>query len=166
MFLLFNMLSRFVIDFLPRSKHLLILWLQSPFTVIFEPKKIKSATVSTFPPSLCHELMGLGAMIHSFLNVQVLSELFHSFFTLIKRLFSSSSLSALKVVSSAYLRLLIFLLDSSSFSKCPPLEFYTLVCVISQTYSFFQISNFNIKTLPAHFSPIIGSLSFHLGYTF
>ena len=81
-------------------------------------------------------------------------------------LFSSSSLSAIKVVSSAYLRLLIFLLDSSSSPKRPPLEFYTLVCVISQTYSFFQISNFNIKTLPAHFSPIIGSLSFHLGYTF
>ena len=54
--LLFNALSRFVIAFLPRSKHLLISWLQSPSTVILEPKKIKSVTVSTFPPSICHYL--------------------------------------------------------------------------------------------------------------
>ena len=56
----FNMLSRFVIAFLPRSKHLLISWLQSLSTVILEPKKIKSVTVS---PSICHELMGMDAMI-------------------------------------------------------------------------------------------------------
>ena len=55
MSLLFNTLSRFVIAILPRSKYLLILWLQSPSTVILEPKKIKSVTVSTFPPSMCHE---------------------------------------------------------------------------------------------------------------
>ena len=66
MFVLFNMLSRFVIDFLPRSKHLLILWLQSPSAVIFEPKKIKSATISTFPPSICHEVMPLDAMTLAF----------------------------------------------------------------------------------------------------
>ena len=54
--LLFNALSRFVIAFLPRSKHLLISWLQSPSAVILEPKKIKSVTVSTFPPSICHHL--------------------------------------------------------------------------------------------------------------
>ena len=60
MSLLFNMLSRLVITFLPRSKHLLISWLQSPPAVILEPKKIKSATVS---PSICHEVMGLDAMI-------------------------------------------------------------------------------------------------------
>ena len=64
--LLFNMLSRFVIAFLPRSKRLLIYWLQSLSTVILEPKKIKSATVSTFPPSICKEVMGLGAMISVF----------------------------------------------------------------------------------------------------
>ena len=52
--LLFNMLSRLVITFLPRSKHLLISWLQSPSTVILEPRKIKSATVSTVSPSFCH----------------------------------------------------------------------------------------------------------------
>ena len=58
MSLLFSMLSRFVIDFLPRSKHILISWLQSPFAVILEPKKIKSATVFTASPSICHEVMG------------------------------------------------------------------------------------------------------------
>ena len=63
MSLLFNMLSRFVIAFLPRSKCLLNSWLQSPSTVILESKKIKSVTVSTFSPSICHEVMGLDAMI-------------------------------------------------------------------------------------------------------
>ena len=63
MSLLFNMLSRFVIAFLPRSKHLLILWLQSPSAVILEPKNIKSVTVSTVSPSICHEEMGPDAMI-------------------------------------------------------------------------------------------------------
>ena len=61
--LLFNMLSRLVIAFLPRSKHLLISWLQSPSAVILEHKKIKSITVSIVSPSICHEVMGLDAMI-------------------------------------------------------------------------------------------------------
>ena len=61
--LLFNMLSRLVIAFLPRSKSLLISWLQSPSTVILEPKKIKSVTVSIVFPSVCHEVVGLDAMI-------------------------------------------------------------------------------------------------------
>ena len=61
--LLFNMLPRFVIGLLPRSKCLLILWLQSPSAMTSEPKKIKSATVSTVSPSICHEVMGLDAMI-------------------------------------------------------------------------------------------------------
>ena len=63
MSLLLNMLSRFVIAFLPRSKCLLICWLQSPSAVILEPKTIKSVTASTFLPSICHEVMGLDAMI-------------------------------------------------------------------------------------------------------
>ena len=63
MSLLFNMLSRLVITFLPRSKHLLISWLQSPSAAILEPRKIKSASVSTVSPSICHELMGPDAMI-------------------------------------------------------------------------------------------------------
>ena len=59
----FNMLSRLAITFLPKSKHLLISWLQSPSAVILEPRKIKSATVSTVPPSICHDVMGPDAMI-------------------------------------------------------------------------------------------------------
>ena len=60
--LLFNMLSRLVIAFLPRSKRLLISWLRSPFAVILEPKKIKSLTVLIVSPSICQEVMGLDAM--------------------------------------------------------------------------------------------------------
>ena len=63
MSLLFNMLSRLVISFVPRSKHLLISWLQSPSAVILEPPKIKSAAVSTVSPSICYEVMGLDAVI-------------------------------------------------------------------------------------------------------
>ena len=63
MSLLFNMLSKFAIAFFPRSKHLLISWLQSPSAVILEPKKIKSATVSIVSPSICHEVMGPHTMI-------------------------------------------------------------------------------------------------------
>jgi len=66
MSLLFNMLSRLVITFLPRSKRLLITWLQSPSAVILEPKKIKSDTLSTVSPSICHEVMGPDAMIFVF----------------------------------------------------------------------------------------------------
>ena len=63
MSLLFNLLSRLVITFFPRSKRLLISWLQSPSAVILEPRKIKSQPVSTVSPSICHEVMGLDAMI-------------------------------------------------------------------------------------------------------
>ena len=63
MSLLFNMLSKLVIAFLPRSEHLLISWLQSPSAVIWECKKIKSVTVSIVSPSICHEVMGPDAMI-------------------------------------------------------------------------------------------------------
>ena len=67
MSLLYNMLSRFVITFLPRSKHLLISWLQSPSVVILEPKKIKSPAVSIGFPSIFHEVMGPDVMIVEFL---------------------------------------------------------------------------------------------------
>ena len=152
MSLLFNMLSRLVITFLPRRKRLSISWLQSPSAVILEPPKIKSATVS---PSICHEVMGPDAMILVFWMLSFKPTFSPSSFTLIrsdqirsdqslsrvqllatpwiaarqaslsitnswsslrltsiksvKRLFSYSSLSAIRVVSSAYLRLLIFL---------------------------------------------------------
>ena len=63
MSLLLNMLSRLVITFLPRSKHLLISWLQSPSAMILEPLKIKFLTVTILSPSICHEIMGPDAMI-------------------------------------------------------------------------------------------------------
>ena len=110
MSLLFNMLSRLVITFLLRSKHLLISWMQSLSAVILEPKKIKSVTVSIVSPSICHKVMGLDAMMLVFwmLSFKATFSLFS--FTFIKRFFSSSLLSAIRVVSSAYLKLLIFLL--------------------------------------------------------
>ena len=70
MSLLFKMLSRLVMAFLPWSKCLLISWLQSPSAVILEPKKIKSVTVSIVSPSICHEVMGLDAMIFNFSNAE------------------------------------------------------------------------------------------------
>ena len=71
MSLLFNMLSRLVITLFPRSKCLLISWLQSPSAVILESKEIKSDTVSTVSPSICHEVMGPDAVIFVFLNVDL-----------------------------------------------------------------------------------------------
>ena len=96
MSLLSNMLSRLAITFLPRSKHLLISWLQSPSAVILEPPKIKSDTISTVSPSISHEVMGPDAMVLVSWMLSFLSQLFHSF-TFIKRLFSSSSVSAISV---------------------------------------------------------------------
>ena len=109
MSLLFNMLSKLVINFLPRSKRLLISWLQLSSAVILEPQKIRSVTVSTVSPSICHEVMGLDAMILAFWMLSFKPTFSLSSFTFIKKLFSSL-LSAIRVVSSAYLRLLIFLL--------------------------------------------------------
>ena len=103
------MLSKLVITILPRSKHLLISWLQSPSAVILEPPIIKSTTVSTVSLSICHEVRGLDAMILVFWMLSFKPTLSFSTFTFIKRLFSSSSLSAIRVESSVYLRLLIFL---------------------------------------------------------
>ena len=108
MSLLFNMASRLVIAFLSGSKHLLISWLQSLFTVILEPRKIKSVTASTFPPYICHEVMGQDAMILVFWMFNS-KPAFSLSYTLINMLLSSSSLSAIRVVSFAYLRLLTFL---------------------------------------------------------
>ena len=108
--LLDHMWSSLVITFLPRSKRLLISWLQSPSAVILEPPEIKSVTFSTVSPSISHEVMGLDAMILVSWMLHFKPTFSLSSFTFIKRLFSSSSLSAVRVVSSAYLRLLIFLL--------------------------------------------------------
>ena len=108
--LLFNMLSRLLIAFLPGSKCLSVSWWQSPSAVILEPKKRKSVMVSIISPSICHKVMGPEAMIFFFLDVEFEASFFISYFTFIKSLFSSSSLSAFRVMSCAYLRLLIFLL--------------------------------------------------------
>ena len=97
MSLLLNMLSRLVITFLPRSKHLLISWLQSPSAVILEPRKIKSDTVSTVSPSISHEVMGPDAMILVFWILSFKPTFSLSSFTFIKRLLSSLSLSAIRV---------------------------------------------------------------------
>ena len=109
MSLLLDMLSRLVITFFPRSKRLLISWLQSPSAVILEPKKIKSDSVSTVWPSISHEVMGQDAMIFVFWMLSSKPIFSLSYFTFIKRLFSSPSLSAIRVLSSTYLKLLIFL---------------------------------------------------------
>ena len=106
--LLFNVLSRFVLTFLPRSKCLLISWLQSPFAVTLEPMNIKSATVSTLSPSVSHEVMEPDALIFSFLNI----EFYASFFTLLFHPYQEALwflFTFYHLVSSASLRLLIFL---------------------------------------------------------
>ena len=133
MSLVFNMLSRFVTAVLPRNKCLLISWLQSSSAVILEPRKIKFVTVSIVSPSIYHEVMRPDAMILVFWMLSFKLTFLLSSFTFIKRLFSSSSLSAIRVVSSAYLRLLIFLLAilipacaSSSLAFCVMCSAYKL----------------------------------------
>ena len=127
MSLLFNMLSRLIIIFLPRNKHLLISWLQSPSVVILEPKKLKPDTISIVSPSICHEVMGPDAMILVFWVLSFKPTFSLSSFTFIKRLFNSSSLSGIKVISSEYLRSWYFswqswfqlvLLPAQCFSWC------------------------------------------------
>ena len=103
------MLSSLVIAFLPRSKCLLILWLLSPSAVILEPKKIKFVTVFIVSPSICHEVIGPDAMILIFWMLSFKPAFSLSSFTFFKRLLSFSLLTAVRVVSSAYLRLLISL---------------------------------------------------------
>ena len=102
MSLLFDMLSRLVIAFLPKS--LLISWLQSTSAMILEPKKIKPVTVSIVCPCISHEAMRPDAMIFSFWMLSFQPAFSLSSFIFIKRLFRSFSLSAIRVMSSAYLR--------------------------------------------------------------
>ena len=133
MSLLFNMLSRFVITFLPRSKHLLILELQPLSAVILELKKIKICHSFHFSPSICHEVMGPDAMILVFWMLSFKPAFSLSSFIFIKRLFSSSLIYAIRVVSSEYLKVLIFLpaifvtaCDSSSLAFCMMYSAYKL----------------------------------------
>ena len=119
MSLIFNILSKLVITFLPRSEHLLISWLQSPFTVILKPPKIKSGTVSSVSIFICYEVMGPCAMILVFWMLSFKPTVSLSSFTFIKKLFSSSSLSPIRVLSSAYLMLLINLVRTRDCFTCP-----------------------------------------------
>ena len=124
MSLLFNMLSRFVIAVLPRSKHLLISWLQSPSAVILKPKKIKSVTISIVSPFICHEVLGPDAR-SSYFGCWVLSQLFHSPLSPSSRGSLIPLCLVIRMVSSAYLRLLIFLpaiLISACDSSSPALH--------------------------------------------
>ena len=97
MSLLFNMLSRLVITFIPKSKHLLISWLQSPSAVILEPPKIKSVIFSTVSPSVCHEVMGPDTMILVFWMLSFKPTFSLSSFTFIKRLFSSCQIKTIRL---------------------------------------------------------------------
>ena len=107
MSLLFNMLSMLVIAFLPRSKHLLISWLQAPSAEILKSRKVKSVTVSIVSPSICHGVMEQDAMILVLWMMSFKPAFSLPFFTFIKKLFSFSSLSSIRVVSSAYLKVKI-----------------------------------------------------------
>ena len=104
MSLLFNMPSRMVMTFFPRSKHILILRLQSPSGSDFGAQKIKFLTVPIVSPFIYHEVMGLDAMIFIFRMLSFKSAFSPSSFTFIKRLLSSFLLSVTRVVSSVYLR--------------------------------------------------------------
>ena len=126
MSLLFNMLSRLFIAFLPKIKRLLISWAQSPSAVILELKKIVCHCFHCFLIYLswrdgtgCHDL--------SFLNVELKPAFSLSSFTFIKRLFSSSLLSAIRMVSSAYLRLLIVLPQSWFQNVLHPAQYFPLM---------------------------------------
>ena len=137
MSLLFNMLSRLAIAFLPRSKHLSVSWLQSPSAVILEPKKIKSVTVAIVSPSICHKVMGLDALVLVFWIFSFKSTFSLSSFTFIRRLFTSSSLYDVRVEPSSYLRLLIFLLQS----------WFHLVLHPAQHFTWCNLHNFANKGL-------------------
>ena len=134
-------LSRFVTAFFPRSKSLLILWLQPLVIVIMEPKHMKPDTVSTFSSIYfswsdeirCHDLYFLNFKFFEFwiFLFWVLSQTFHSPFTFLRMLFNSSSLSDIKVVSYAYLRLLIFfsaILIPACESSSPAFSNFEPVC--------------------------------------
>ena len=131
MSLLFNTLSKLVVAFLPRSKHLY--FMATVTAVILEPNKIKSASVSTFVSSICQEVMGLDAMILVFRMLSFKPAFSFFSFILIKRLFSSSLHFAIRVVSSVYLRLLIFILailipDCDSSSSAFHMMYFLISC--------------------------------------
>ena len=130
MSLLFNVLSKFVTAFLPRSKHLLISWLQSPSAVILEPRKINSAAVSSVSPSICHEVMGLDAMILVFCTLS--SKPTYSLFSFTS---SRSSLVPLHLLSLDWYHLHVEVFDispgslDSSLWFIQPVAFHDVLCI-------------------------------------
>ena len=156
MSLLFNMLSRFVMAFLPRDKCLLIMWLQSQSAVIFEPKKIKSVIGFTFSP-ICHEVIRPDAMILAFRMLSFKPDFSFSSFIVIRR-FCSSSLSAIIAVSSAYLRLLLLpaILSAVCASSSPTFHL---------RYSAQKVNKQGGNTELCHTPfPVLNSQSFHVQF--
>ena len=141
------------------SKCLLIWWLQSPSTVILKPKKIKSVTVSIASPSICYEVVGPDAMILVFWMLNFKPTFSLSSFTLLKKLLSSSLLSAIRVMSSAYLRLLMFL-PAILIPTCPSssLPFH----MMSSTYRLNKQGD-NIQPWHTHF-PIWNQSALHVQF--
>ena len=139
MSLLFNMLSRLVIAFLPRSKHFFNIMVEVTICSDFAAQKNKVCHVSTVSPSICHEVMRLDAMILVFRMLSFKSSLEKSSLfslTFIKRLLSSSLLSAIRVLSSAYLRLLIFPLKAGQVVWYSHLLKNSPQCAVIHTVSF------------------------------
>ena len=141
-----NVLSRLVITVLPWSKHLLFI---AAITIWsdFGGQKIKSDTVSTVFPSIYHEVVGPDAMILVFWMLSFKSTFSLSSFTFIKRLFSSSPLSSINVVSSAYLRLLIFLLAiliPACASSSPAFQKKKSACLFVPIWYFFHYRKFKV----------------------
>ena len=154
MSLLLNILSRLVITFLPRSKRLLISWLQSPFAVILEPQTIKSDTVSL---SISRELMGPDAMIFVFWMLSFKPTFSLSSFTFIKRLLGCSSLSAIRLVSSAYLRLLIFLPAILILLVILPAQHFSW-CTLHRSY-ISRVTLYSLEVLLFYLEPVCCSMS-------
>ena len=151
MSLLFNMLSRFVIPFLPRNKH----HLTSPFALLLETTKIKVCHCFHCFPSICHEVMGPDAMILVFWMLSFKPAFSLCCLTFIKRLFSFSSLSVIRVVSSAYLRLYF------SWQSWLQLVIQLVLLTAYRLYLIFQRASF----LFCCFFPIDFQFSFSLIYT-
>ena len=153
------MLSRFVITFLPRSKHLLISWLQSPSAVVLESIKIKSVTVSILFPSIYHEGLGQDVMIFIFWMLSFKPTFSLSSFTFIKRLFSSSLLSTISVVSSAYLRFWYFSRQCWFQLMLHPVQHFSWC-----TLHISEISRVTIYSLDIFLSQFGTSLLFHVQF--
>ena len=153
------MLCRLFISFLPRRRRLLISWVQSPSAMILELPKINSVTVSIVLPSICHELMGLDAMIlvSSVLSFKPAFSL--SSFSFFRRIFKSSSLSAVRAVSSTYLRLLIFL----PAILIPACDYSSMA--FRMMYSAHKLNKqVTIHSLDVLFSQFATSLMFHVQF--